>query len=190
MEVHEIKAALRSETGKGVARKLRADRRIPAVVYGAGGEATALTMNPTDLVLLRKSALGWNQPVALKVDGGSDVGLAVLKDVQRHPISREFLHADFQAVDAEQYLNVEVPIVLTGKSKGVELGGKLAQPLRTLKLRCRPADIPQKVALDITDLDVEDKIMLSDVPLAEGVLPGWRENATIVAVARGRGMKK
>lgn len=187
MEVHTIQAAPRGDNGKGAARRLRATGKIPAVVYGKGGAASQVSIDPKALLRLRKSPLGFNQPVAITVDGGDDVALAMLKEVQKHPTRRTVLHADFHALDADQKIVVDVPFQLKGKSKGVELGGKLSQPLRSAKVRCKAADIPARIVIDISDLDVGDKVLLSSLPLPANVEPGWRYDATVLMIARGRG---
>jgi large subunit ribosomal protein L25 len=186
MEAHKIQAEARGDHGKGLARKLRAAGRVPAVAYGGGGSATTLALDPDQLRILRKSPLGWNQPVTIEVDGGDDIELAMLREVQKHPLSGNVLHCDFLTVAADQPVIVEVPFALEGKAKGQELGGKLRQPLRTMKLSCLPKDIPSSIVIDITELDVGDKIMLSAVELPTGVEGAWRHDAAVVNLIRGR----
>ncbi len=101
MQTQSISARFRPGSGKGTARKLRAEGRIPVVVYGGGGDPIALDLDPRELTNLRKKQLGWNTPVSIAVDGGEDIQLALLKDVQRHPVSGDVIHADLLRVDAE-----------------------------------------------------------------------------------------
>lgn len=185
MELHTISATVREPEGKGGAHRLRADGTIPAVVYGDGSVAH-LAIAPDALVLLRRSPLGWNQPVRLAVEGGSDIELAMLKDIQRHPVSRAVLHADFLALRDSSVVTVTVPLNIFGKSKGVAVGGKLTQTLREAKIACTPGKIPAQLDVDITEVDVGGKLMLSQIPLPDGCQPAWKQDATIVSIARGR----
>lgn len=187
MEYPTIQAQARTERGKGAARRARRDGRIPAVAYSAGSEAVSLSVNPKDLHLLHRGDLGWNAPFVLAVDGGEDLGLSMLKDVQRHPVSGALLHADFMRVADDVPVTVRLPLVLVGKSPGVELGGKLAQPLRSVRVQCLPALIPQRIEIDISTMQIGDKVLLSSLPTPEGVTLAYRQDATVVNIVRGRG---
>ncbi len=187
METQTIQASARTEHGKGVARKLRRSGRIPAVAYGAGGEATSLSLNPAELHQLRKSRLGWNMPVTIEVDGGETIALALLRDVQKHPISRQLLHADFLRVADGETVTVRVPIRLEGKAAGSELGGRIAQPRRFITLVCQPALIPEAVVIDITPLEINDKVTLSELPVPDGCTTVYTTDVTVVACVGRRG---
>ena len=169
MNTQTIQAEARAESGKGVAHKLHAVGRIPAVAYGASVEPQQLSLDPKALVDLRKSPLGWNSLIAIEVDGGDNVNLAVLQEVQRHPVSGKFLHADFLCVDEASEITMQVPLRLTGKSPGEALGGLISQPKRALSVRCTPATIPSAIEIDISSLHVGDRILLSEVPVPSGV---------------------
>jgi large subunit ribosomal protein L25 len=186
MDYQTIQAEARSTSGKGAARRTRQAGRIPAVAYGGDGDSVALTVNPKDLRLLHKGALGWNTPFNLAVEGAEDLGLTMLKAVQKHPVSGELLHADFMRVDDNVTVRVKVPIALTGKSVGVEGGANLSQPLRAVTVVCTPSKIPQSIVIDITELDIGDKVLLSSLPTPDGVNLVIRQDATVVNVARGR----
>ena len=125
-----LQAEQRSDTGKGVARKLRAAGRMPAVAYGGSAAAQNLTINPEQILGLKRGPLGWNQPVSIDVDGGDNVELAMLQAVDKHPITGQLLHADFVRVDAKQAVVVAVPLRVEGTAPGVAMGGRLNQQLR------------------------------------------------------------
>lgn len=186
MEYQTIQAQARSDRGKGAARRARAAGQLPAIAYGAGGEAVSITVDPKDLRLLHKSELGWNSPFVLAIDGVSGAGLAMLKDVQKHPISRELLHADFLRLTDDTEVLVEVPVRLVGKAPGAEQGGTVRQPLRVATVRCLPGVIPSVLDIDISLLDIGDKVMLSSVAVPEGVALVFHSDATVVDVARAR----
>jgi len=164
-----IHAEFRTDKGKGVARTLRRAGRMPAVAYGGGNDAQALSIDPSDLQKLKGGPLGWNQPVKIEVAGGDTVALAILKAVDKHPISGAFLHADFLTLDAKQTVKVDVPLKLEGTAPGVALGGLLNQQLRTLTVSCLPADIPPGILVDVSKLQVGDRLLLSELKMPKGV---------------------
>ena len=188
MQTQAISARFRTGTGKGTARKLRADGRIPVVVYG-GGDPVALDLDPRELTTLRKQTLGWNTPVSINVDGGDDISLALLKDVQRHPVSGNVIHADFLRVDADSPVVVNVPVRTTGKAIGETVGGRVFFLLRAVPVRCKPADIPNGVSIDVTPLDIDDKVMIDEVPMPDGVEVVFKERVPVVKILGKRGRR-
>lgn len=187
MQIQTIQASVRSGTGKGQARKLRASGVIPVIAYGAKGEPTSLSLDPAELRSLRKSALGWNMPVQIKVDGGDDIELALLRDVQKHPISRELLHADFVRVEPTDEVVIRVALRLEGKAPGAELGGLINQPNRELLVACKPADIPATIVIPIGRLNIGDRLLLSEVPMPDGCRAVFKHDGTAVACVGRRG---
>lgn len=187
METHTIQAEARATIGKGVSRKLRAAGKIPAVAYGPGTEPIGLAIETKQLQLLKKAERGWNTPVTIAVDGGDDISLAVLKDVQRHPVSGKLLHADFMRVQPGAEVTVRVPVKVVGKAAGAELGGRIQTPMREIELICLAAKIPAVVEVDVTPLNINDKILLQVLPLPEGTRPASRHNPPVVACVGKRG---
>jgi large subunit ribosomal protein L25 len=187
MEKQTIHAQLRPEHGKGVARKLRRAGSIPAIAYGGDGEAMSLTLDPAELRQLRKSKLGWNHPVTIEVDGGTDIALALLREVQKHPISGKLLHADFLRVAPDVEVIVQVPLRAEGRAAGEEIGGRISQPYRYVELACLPAAIPETILVDVTPLEIGDKIMLSELDVPEGCRPVFRVDQTVLSCVGRRG---
>jgi len=187
METQTIQASVRSDHGKGNARKLRSTGQIPAVAYGGGGEATSLTLDPAQLHLLRRSSLGWNMPVSIDVDGGDDIALALLRDVQKHPISRALLHADFVKVAEADEVVIRVQLRLEGKAAGAELGGLINQPNRELLVACTPTNIPATIVIDVTELNIGDRVLLSELPMPAGCRAVFRHDGTAVSCVGRRG---
>ncbi len=181
-----IHAELRTNSGKGVARSLRRGGRMPAVAYGGGTEALPLSIDPKELVTLRSGPLGWNQPVKIEVDGGDGVALAMLKAVDKHPVSGEILHADFVRVDAKSEVKVAVPLRIEGTAPGVAMGGLLNQQLRTLQVLCLPSAIPAGISLDVSGLEVGDRLLLSQLTLPKGVT-SLVSDQPVVSVSGRRG---
>ena len=164
---------LREQRGKGIARKLRAAGRIPAVCYRRNGEAVPVSLDPKELDrLLRKASAGINTLIDLKVVGGGDFdGRQVLvKELQRDPISGAYLHADLYAVDLQQTIHVSVPINLKGTPIGVSLGGGiLDHATRELDVECLPNAIPEEFSIDVSELEIGDSLHVRDIAVPEGV---------------------
>lgn len=163
---------LTAETGRTVgsrsSSRLRADGQVPAVVYGLGRDAVAVTVPWTDLRKALTTEAGMNALITIDVDGQKD--LTIVKDLQRHPVKRNVLHVDFLRVDPDAPVAVEVPIILLGEARQVEnRRGIVDQPLKTLTVKAKPADIPDKLEATIDDLDIGDSITVADIALPAGV---------------------
>lgn len=161
---------IRTEKGKGMARRLRRDGRIPGVVYGGQMTATSITLDPVELdTLISKSHAGVNTLIDLT--GPSEVsGKTVLvKELQRAPVRGELMHADLYEIDPNARITVSVPIHLTGTAEGVTMGGLIDHSLRAVDLDCLPRSIPDEIVVDVTALDIGDSVHVGDLPLPEGV---------------------
>ncbi len=173
MSDYAIDVSSREGSGKGVARKLRQAGRIPAVCYGKGLEPVSLSLDAHALeMLLRKSEKGMNTLIDLKVDGGGslDGTVVLVKELQRDPVRSSPLHADLYAVDLEEKLEVSVPVHLTGRAVGVEMGGGiLDHALREIVVSCYPRAIPDEIPAEVTQLDVGGSLHVRDLALPEGV---------------------
>jgi len=162
-----LTAEERAGRGKGVARKLRAAGRIPAVVYGRGKDSRPVSLDPTALSkLLHGSHSGMNTLIDLEVGGRKAVVL--VRDIQKDPVSGHWLHADLYEVDLTQTVQVEVPLHLVGKPVGLEFGGILDHPLRVVTVECLPRAIPDAIDVDVSALAVGDSIHVRDLVLPEG----------------------
>ena len=167
MAENALVAEARDATGKGVARKLRAAGRIPAVVYGKGVESKAISIDPSALQrVLQSGGAGMNTLIELSVEGTTRTVL--VKELQREPVRGRPVHTDFYLVDLEKKVEVSVPIHLVGRPQGVELGGILDHPLREIELECLPLAIPESVNVDVSELDVGQSVHVRDLELPEG----------------------
>lgn len=183
MEAIHLKADLRTGTGKGPARVLRRQGRIPAILYGRGKTPQMLSIAAKELDLaLKESASG--QPLfSLQVEGESGKKRAVMiRELQTHPVSGNLLHADFYEFDADRKMNVAIPVVITGKAKGVEAGGLLQIIRREVEVLCRPTDIPDSFVIDVTELEIGDSLHVEEIPMATGVEVASDLNYTVVTV--------
>ncbi len=168
MSENAIVAEPREATGKGVARKLRAAGRIPAVLYGGGGEAQSLTVDPRELErLLHASGAGMNTLIDLAVGGQHDTVL--VKSLDRDPVRGRYLHADFYRVDLTKKIEVTVPVHLVGKAVGVDFGGVLDHPVREVTIECLPNQIPESLDVDVAALEVGMSIHINEMTLPDGI---------------------
>ncbi len=161
MDAIQLSAEARQAYGKGVARKLRRDGRIPALVYSKGNAPTHISVDPHELTLIFQKSGNPNTLLAIEVDGHKHVVL--VKESQKHPVTRSLLHIDFYAVEADQEIVVEVPVKTVGRSKGEQLGGRLQFLRYTVPVSCKPGDIPAALEADISELEVNDFLRTTDL---------------------------
>ncbi len=185
----KVSAIARSVRGKNAARRLRADGKIPAVAYGEGQDVLSLSVSPDDVKKALFSDYGVNVVVELEVDGKA-AGKAMIADYQYHPVSRSLLHADFIRVSEDTKVTVKVPLELSGRPRGVVMGGTLRQVFRELPVRCTPGTIPVKIVHDITSLELDTHLTVADLNVPEGVEVLLPEKRTVVSVAVDRRAKK
>lgn len=154
--------------GNGPARRLRAEGKVPGVVYGLDKDPVAIAVDWRPLRSVLTTEAGVNVLLDLEVDG--DIDLAIVKDLQRHPIRGDVLHIDFLRVSADVEIEVEVPIILEGEARIIiNEGGTVDQTLFTLTVSAKPADIPNEIVIDVSDLDFETSIRVEDLKLPAGV---------------------
>jgi large subunit ribosomal protein L25 len=162
-----LKAEVRiGETGKGASRKLRSSGQIPAVVYGAGEEATSVAVDPKTLTDIFTNTQDRNTVVNLDIEGTEYPCL--VRQVQRHPLGRHLLHVDFYKVPLEDEVVVTVPIRGVGRAQGMTLGGRLRIIRREIKVACNYKNIPSFIDYDITPMEIGDMVKASELPMPEG----------------------
>lgn len=174
----------REGTGKGANRKLRAAGRIPAILYGRGKDSIPLVIDARSLEKVLRAG-GANTLLDLTVQGRGDLGtpVALVKELQRDPIRGSIVHADLYQVDLSRTVEVEVPIHLTGKPKGIEMGGLLEHMLRDLRIECLPRSIPEAINVDVSELEIGDVIHVRDLALPAGVTLVSDPDLGVAAVA-------
>jgi len=184
MAMQALKGARRSGIGKGVARKLRQTGSIPAVYYGRGEDPIVLSVVVKELEEVILKAEGSNVMVDLKVDGdgGSD-RKALIREIQRDPVGGHILHLDLQHISLTERITVEVPIVLTGIPIGVKDGGGILEHLlREVEVECLPTDIPSRLEIDVSALNIGDSLHVSDLKAEKATIltEGERPIAAVV----------
>lgn len=156
------------QTGTRSSRRLRAEGRIPGVVYGLGKDPVAVSVDWPALRKALTTDAGVNALITLDIDG--DQQLSIVKEIQRHPTRRNVTHVDFIRLDAGAEIEVEVPIVLEGEARNVtQVSGMVDQSLFSLAIYSKPQDIPTEVSVDISELEVGEAVHVSDIVLPAGV---------------------
>lgn len=190
MELFELKADIREKTGKGTARSLRREEKIPAILYGPKIEPLKLSIKAKMIENAFKQSDHTQVLVNLTVldkDGKEERKCpAMIKDVQVSPLSKALLHTDFMEIDLTKKVRVMVPVEPVGKSKGVELGGLLQVIRRELEVLCMPLELPESIKVDVTDLDTGDSIHVDEIQV-EGIEIPSDVNFTVITVVAPKG---
>lgn len=174
--------------GKSGSRKVRKAGTLPAVVYGPGSAPRSISVDPRALVEMFRKSRDRNTIVQLEIEGTAVPCL--VRDVQRHPVSREILHVDFLEMAADRPVKVPVPLESVGKSKGLSLGGRVMLVRRTLDVECAYDRIPKTLQIDVTELDIGDSVLVDQITAPEGVKIVFDKRfpvLTILGKARDRG---
>jgi large subunit ribosomal protein L25 len=180
-----LSAELRTDTGKGVARKLRASGRVPGIVYGHAREAQALSVNTRDLDKLLGSISTGSTVVELGLSGATTKTL--IREIQRHPFKKHVLHIDFQELVAGEKVTVDIPLVFVGVPEGVRLSGALLeQIMHSISVLADPSSIPNHIDVDVAHLAMGHSLHVRDLVLPSGIEVLSDEDATMCAVIAPR----
>jgi large subunit ribosomal protein L25 len=185
----KLKAEKRTVVGRNAIKKIKAQGLVPGVIYGSQGEPIALQVEARALINVLAHALSEHVLVELEIADGSQSTnrLALIQEVQHHPLRPELLHVDFHAVSATEKITSEVPIEAVGDALGVRtFGGLLEHSLRTLEVECFPQDLPEIVRIDVTNLNIGESLHVRDIPLPSGVESLTPSDLTVVSVVASR----
>ncbi|MBP8980182.1 MAG: 50S ribosomal protein L25/general stress protein Ctc [Syntrophobacterales bacterium] len=191
MEAIALRASARNTSGKGPARRARANGLIPAVFYNPKAEAVMLTVNNRQMMeLLKKS--DENVFINLQIEDGERVleRMSIIKDIQQDPLTGQILHVDFYEISMDHKLTVAVPVHFTGSPAGVKLGGELQILKREVSLTCLPSALPEHIAVDISHLKVGEALRVGSLPVPEGVTILDAEDAILAMVSVTRAAMK
>jgi len=170
MQQVELKATPRNEAGRNKVKHLRRQGQVPGVVYGHHSKPQSIQLSAHDLEVLIHQAHSENVLVQLKLEEKDKGRLALLQDVQHHPITRDILHVDFHELKEDEKFTVSVPVQALGEPVGVRVsGGVLEYILRELRVRCLPKDLPERITVDVTNLDIGKSIHVGEVQAPPGV---------------------
>ena len=180
----QISAEMRVAGNKGHARRLRMEKKIPAILSGAGGESVPVALHGHTFEQMLRHISSGSQILELTIAGRPGPPVSVLiKEVQRHPIDQKILHVDLQHISMTQRVRVRVPIHLEGTAAGVKEGGIVEHFLRELDIECLPGEIPESIAVDVQALIRGDSIHVRDLPLPPSIHVHDSADRVIVSVA-------
>ena len=199
METHELNVEPRLMVGKSDAKRLRKEGKVPGVLYGEGETTLSLVVNEKEFRKLLAATHGSSAIITLKSDTKSSASAtgtatgaasgtqlngsaAIIREIQLDYLSSGIQHIDFLKVSMEKEVEVVVPLHVTGKAKGLEMGGVVNQQVRQIKVKCLPKDIPAEFVVDVTPLNIGDVLLTSDIALPKGVTILGDLKAPIVSV--------
>lgn len=171
MEQVNLEGFIRESSGKGKARALRRAGNIPAIFYGPETESIAIGVSKVSFGKILKDQSSENTLYQLTIKGDNQeiVKTVMLKELQRTPLDREILHADFYEVSLTKEIDITVGLKVVGKAPGVENGGFLQEISRELEIRCLPTHIPDFIEVDVSTLGIGDSLHVQDLKLPEGI---------------------
>jgi len=183
-----LKVYPRSQVQRAEVTKLRASGRVPATIYGRQAKPQNLEVNSKEFADLLHHSVSENLLVDLSVENDArSRRLALVQEIQHHPIDGKVLHVDFHEVAENEKVTVHVPVETTGEAVGVKTGGGvLEHVLFKLKVRCLPKDLPEQIVVDVTSLEIGKSFHISDIKAPEGVEILGDKHITVVAVAAPR----
>ena len=164
-----LAAEPRTDTGKGASRRLRHAGRTPAIIYGADKEPSMVTLRHDDLLHASEDEAFFSHILTIDCDGSSEQ--VIIKDMQRHPAKIQIMHADFQRIDADHALHVNVPLHFINEDKcaGVKAGGIVSHLMTEIEITCLPSNLPEFIEVDMTNVNTGESVHISELTLPEGV---------------------
>ena len=183
MEKIELKVSARKTVGNGAARQLRLEGMIPAILYGPKTEPLMLSVSARELQDILKTSNIGQVLLDLQIENGEQPSrTAMIKELQTKPVSGSLLHVDFYEVAMDQKIRISIPVVTTGKAKGLEEGGILQLVRHEVEIFCYPNNIPESLEVDVSDLDIGDSRHMGEVPIDESFELVDEGNYTIVTI--------
>jgi large subunit ribosomal protein L25 len=179
----KLKAEPRPNVGRSAVRKLKARGVIPAIIYGGKDKPMPLQLAARDINAMMSHAAGENILVELEIAGETSNRTALVQEVQHSPVGGDILHVDFHAISMDETIQAEVPLEPVGTPNGVKnFGGLLEQSLRVLTLECLPRDLPDRITVDVSQLNIGDSIHVREIQLPSGVTSKVQADLTAFSV--------
>ncbi len=163
MEIQKLELNPRERLGKGAARQVRKRADVPVVVYGKDRDTEHYSVNAHDL----ETALAHHARLLQLNQGKKQLGVCLVREIQRHPVSEDVMHADFYSVQPEDKIQLQLPVRLTGRPVGVKQGGQVRTLLHRVNVECKTADLPMFYEIDITRLEAGSTLLVRDLPLGD-----------------------
>jgi large subunit ribosomal protein L25 len=186
MEEVTLVADVGRPVGKSAARKIRRAGKVPAIVYGQGGDPEPVAVPSRELQHILGGAGGSNTLINLDLSGRSELVLA--RQVVRHPVRHNLVHLDFIRVRRDQAVTAEVPIHLVGEARGVRDGGLVEQDTFTLSIEAKPGDLPAGIEADVSALGIGDQLTVADLKLPSGVATTQDPGDLVAHVSAPKGL--
>lgn len=183
MDLIKLKAKPRETSGKGAARRLRQNKAIPGIVYGPKSEPVMLSLDAIefDKIIRENGSTGLFFNLEIEGDKGKNKTV-MLKEMQMDTFGLNYLHIDLHEIDMDTNVTVSIPVEVVGKSKGVEEGGVVQIIRRELDVVCKPADTPESIQIDISDLGIGDSIHVEEIDLGDNVEIPFDVDFTVIAI--------
>jgi large subunit ribosomal protein L25 len=179
----KLKAERRDGTGRSAVRKLKARGIVPAIIYGSKDKPQPLQVSAREINAMLSHASGENILVELEIDGEKSNRMALVQEIQHSPVGGHVLHIDFHAVSMDETIHAEVPLEGVGIPNGVKnFGGLLEQNLRALAIECLPRDLPDRITVDVSALNIGDSIHVREIQLPAGVAVKVQPDLTAFSV--------
>ena len=173
----KLNVDIRKEHGTSAARRTRLQNKVPAIVYHSGVEATALSV---DKISLNKALRTGQMIFEVNVEDKNQ--FVLVKEIQYHPVTDEIIHIDFQKVKEDEKISLDVSVRSIGDSLGVKLGGLLVQMLNSVTIKCKPAEIPEFLEIDVTEMEMNTNLFVKDISLPSDVEMITAEDIAVVSV--------
>lgn len=185
MDTMQLSSEIRTQTGKGSARKLRSTGKLPAILYGPETDTIMLTLDCTELKKALKGKSAESILLNLRIDSGKkgQSKKVMIKEVQRDPVKRDYLHVDLFEISLKKELEVDIPIHLVNTPIGVSEGGGILQHVRReVKVSCMPDDLVDKIDVDVSDLDIGQSLHIGDISFPSGLKSLEDVDVTVLTV--------
>lgn len=181
MDMIQVKAEKRTDSGSASARRLRLTGHLPAVMYGGGAAAVSLSLHAKDFQTAMKKA-GANAIYELQFEGEKTKHTTLIKEIQKDVVTNAWKHVDFNEVSLKEKITVWVQVHAVGQPKGVVEGGILDHVHREVEVECLPTDIPERIDVDVSALEIGDSIHVGKISFPQGVVCLMDEEETVLAV--------
>jgi large subunit ribosomal protein L25 len=184
MDTMQLNSEIRDQTGKGAARRLRSAGKLPAIVYGAKADPIMLTMDSSELKKTLRGRAAENIIFDLAINGKKkgQSKKVMIKEIQRDPVKRDYLHVDLFEISMAKELEVDIPLDLLNTPIGVDEGGILQHIRREVKVVCLPEDLVDKIEVDVSGLDIGQSLHIRDISFPPGLRSLEDEDLTVVTV--------
>ncbi len=185
-----LKVKKRVRLGKTGSNQVRKEGKIPAVIYGKGEESIPLIIDPVELKESLDTTSGRNTLLDIEIesDGKKINRLSLLKDIQIDYLTQKPIHLDFQVINTQEKIAVNIPIKLTGRAQGIKEGGILEQNIRDINIECLPENIPDFIEFDISELQLGGVVHIRDIELPEGIETLVSPDSLVASVQTPRAM--